>query len=279
MLKRLQVLFDKEKDGAGAGGGSGYEETSPKPGEGAPPSETPSKNPPQSQAAGNNDDDLDDLGYKKSKAPEGGEKDKKAREKKDDEKVETPPPASGYGVDDPPPKDEKKDPPVTPPKDENDPYKDVKIEGLEDAEAKRLKEFAKANSLSKEAAQALVEQRKLDIKAVKDADTDRVQKLKEQVQNTKSQWRKELKEDLNFGGKNFALNIGKAEKVLDLMSATKKELTTRGSMLPPYVMRDLVKLHDQLFGTEEFVQGEAGASEKPNEEDSDLDDYGYKKQK
>lgn len=214
----------------------------------------------------------DEFGYEKKPAavqpPKEGDTAPKKEEKvtpKEEEKIETP--ATGYG-----------EKPLAAPKEETPPVEEVKVElGYEldvkdigAAEALKIKEFAKANTLTKEAAQALVNLKKSEITAYKQAVTE-AQKLQEkQISEIKASWDKELRTHPTFGGDKFGHNVMRAEKVLsEFMTETKKVLTERKSMLPPYVMRDLSRLADHLYSTEKLVQGDATRSEVVVEKEDD----------
>ena len=133
-----------------------------------------------------------------------------------------------------------------------------------------MQEFAKANALPKEAAQALVNLRKSEF----DANLAQAEEAKKAqaraIEKVKASWDKELRTDATFGGDKFAHNVAQVEKVLaDFMPSTKKTLTERGSMLPPYVMRDLAKLAEKLYAAEKLVQGEAAVGEAVVEDKQD----------
>ena len=80
-----------------------------------------------------------------------------------------------------------------------------------------------------------------------------------------------MKNDPALGGEKFEHNVMQAEKVLEeFMRATKTMLTERGSMLPPYVMRDLARLAEHLYAAPVFNSGEPPAPPpEPKEENND----------
>lgn len=247
-----KLKLDKVKEGGGGG---------------APPVEPkvdPAATPPAPKVE-EGGDTHDELGYEKVPAPasekeKAGDKpvEKKTDEPKAPEKVENP--ATGYG--DEPPKVEppaKKVEEVPPVKDELDPV----VEGLPKVEADKIKEFAKKHSASKEIIKAFADLRKSEIEADKVAAADYEKDLEREKQQVKADWHKELKDDPVFGGEKFSYNISRAEKVLEeFMPSTKKTLTERKGILPPYVMRDLAKLAEHLYSTERLVQGEPKAEVK-----------------
>lgn len=204
----------------------------------------------------------DDLGYaitpevkpEGEKAPEPKKEEPKAPEEIKD-------PATGYGKEAPKaPKEEAAPPPESP---KIELGYELEVKDVDPAVLTKVQEFAKANALPKEAAQALLNLRKTEFDAAKQAQADQEKAYLKQVQDTRSAWDKELRTDATFGGEKFAHNVMQAEKVLgDFMPNTKKILTERGSMLPPYVMRDLAKLAEKLYSPENIVQGERPAGDE-----------------
>lgn len=249
-------------------------------GGGAPASKVIPPPAAQAGAPGSPSDEVetDDLGYE---LPPKTDEEKKEGEKKvvaegSVKKTEEPvKPATGYG--DEPPKVEE---PATPPVEE--PIKtdlgfELKLEGLPKAEAEKVIEFAKANELSEKAAQAFADFRKSQIKSAEEGVVAAKKAAEQERNRIRSEWHKELKNDPKFGGEKFAYNIALAEKVVDqLMPHTKKMLTERGTMLPPYVMRDLVKIGEHFNPTQQLVQGDPPAPEVPEEDDA-LAFYGSQK--
>lgn len=81
-------------------------------------------------------------------------------------------------------------------------------------------------------------------------------------------WYNDLKADPDFGGQKFDENIAVAGKMLGkLLPNTKKVLTERGSMLPPYLMKDLAKLEDMFNPKTSFEGGQPPVNES---DDSDF---------
>jgi len=179
-------------------------------------------------------------------------------------------PGTGYGK-----KEETVTPPVEPEKKEEPKTDEEKVKheisevvkGLpEGMNKERVTNFALEHNLSKEQVEAYV---KLEKEANEKAVKDREQFVKDQ----RTSWEKELKEDSEFGA-NFDKNVDRVEKVFDqYFPNMKKELTKRGGMLPPYIMRDFLALEKVLNPTTTLVTGEAPTV--PKEEKHYLDEmYG-----
>lgn len=252
--------MNKADDNKGGGGGN----TEPKDeSKGNPPA-----GDPKDQAEG--DSDFDELGYAKDKSkndkPKEESKDKDDKEKKSED-------ATGYGKK--PEPDDKKEKDATgysedgdakeddPGKDENESDdkedKELKLETGEllKEEVKEIRDFAKTNKLSKEQAQALVNAKISEVKNLNDGLKKRQQEAIEAVKKQKQDWHKELLNDQTFGGKNFDESLNIVNRVVrEFMPDTKKVLTDKGTMLPPYVMRDLLKLGQHLYKTDHMVDGE-----------------------
>lgn len=258
MFKQIMMLLDKAADDKGAAGGA------------TPASETPPATPAAdakgAAAVEATGDQFDAFGYKIIKPPEEIREEEKPTETpaKEEKLEDIKDPATGYGVK-PPVVPKEDDPPAgDPPPAEPPPPKDLEIDtkGLADAEAAKIKDFAKANGLSKDQAQKLADSRKADAKAVVDAQAKMQKDNEIAVAKTKASWHDELKNDKDFGGEagvNFDKSLLKVEKVLkDFLPGTKKQLTEGGITLHPTVMKDLAKLADKLYGSEKFEQGSAG---------------------
>lgn len=270
-----QIMMKQETANEGAGASTGYS-----PAVETPPSEQGAATPPaNAEAAG---DKLDQYGY--AKAPDKSAEKVEvvtppAVEEKPPEKLEDiKDAATGYGIKAPPaPKDGDPAPAeVVPPVEKPPEELTIDTKGLDEKEATKLVDFAKANKLSKEAAQALVEMRKSESVASLAAQQAQAKAQIAEIAKLKAGWHKELASDPNFGGDKFEKSLMKVEKVLaDFMPSTKKELTARGSMLPPYVMRDLAKIADTLYSNDRLIVGESGSAPKDKEEkvSSPLDYY------
>jgi hypothetical protein len=238
-------------------------------GGGAPPVESkveppPAANTPPPKEGGK---EFDDLGYEKP-APPKDEKppDEKTKEPIVDKKVEVK--ATGYA--EPPPKIEE---PPPAPKVETPPVLDEideMVKELPKEEAAKMKEFAKTHSVPKEILKAFAELRKTEIKNAETYQANAEKEALLQEQRNRAAWHKELKDDPAFGGEKFDKNVSQTEKVLEeFLPQTKKMLTERKGILPPYLMRDLAKLADHLYATEKLVQGEpkVETEEKTKEDD------------
>ncbi len=235
----------------------------------APPAEKPpEQTSPPAPAAKVEDDKLDDLGYEKVEpVVEDKKPDSKVDAKPEDVKIEKP--ATGYGEE--PPKIVEE---VKPPEEKKDAdlgYELKVDEIIPKEEVSKIKAFAKQHGLTKEVAQAYFDLRKTEVQEYSAA-VEKAQKAFEQEKlQTRAKWHKELKDDPSFGGEKFAVNVQRAERVLqDFMPGTKKMLTERGSVLPPYVMRDLAKLAEHLYATgEKLVQGNATMPPEDKKQEDD----------
>ncbi len=257
--------MDKADDLKGTGSGK-----APEP-EAKPAAATPEADGKKVEAQGDN---VDDFGYAKEPEATGDPtKETKLDPKppvKEDVKIDVK--ATGYG-DEPPKIEEEVKPPVE--------IKDADLgfelkvdEVIPKEELTKVKDFAKKHSLTKEAAQAYLDLRANEVKESARVEAETVKNFEKQKLQQRSEWHKELKNDPHFGGEKFSHNVLQAEKVLqEFMPLTKKSLTERGSVLPPYVMRDLAKLGDHLYSTEKLTQGEAIVPPVEVEEDDGLGFY------
>ncbi|MFM6930146.1 MAG: hypothetical protein ACKOX6_16870 [Bdellovibrio sp.] len=262
MTKFTTLLkYDKASDGGEAGGSSsstGYE---------TPPAETPAPNAAPPETPGN----LDEHGYEKADAPNepgkegsGEKKEGKETPAKAEKKEEQPNSVSGYGDDHEDPA--KEDEPVK--EEKNEEIKadeglgyELDVKDLDAKEAEKIQAFAKTHKLSQEAAQAFIEMKKSEIASAKQFETERQAALEKEIKVTKAKWVKELQTDKEFGGEAFKQNVFKVEKLLsEFLPNTRKILTERNSMLPPYVMRDLSKLANHLFAPDKLVTGDENDS-------------------
>ena len=226
--------------------------------------------PTQAAASGSPSDEVetDELGYAivkpKVEAATKPAETKVASEKKPEGDAK---PVTGYG--DEPPKVEEVVPPVEEKPVATDLGYELKLDGLKKEEAQKVLDFAKANELSQKAAQSFADLRKSEVKAAEEAIEAQKKAEVAERNRIRSEWHKELRTDPQFGGEKFAYNIAQAEKVVsDFMPHTKKMLTERGSMLPPYVMRDLAKLSETLHPTQRLVQGDPAAPDEKEEDDA-----------
>ena len=271
LFKRKFMLYAPAEEGKDNGGGAGYDDSTPD-----------SKDDTATQEAGNSDD----YGYDQVPAAEGepnpeGKVDDKPKQtetpKQDEEKpVET---STGYLDENGEPKSEEKpkDPPVEEkPKVEEKPgegdefLKDVKFDGVGDKDKESLGQFIKSHKLPKETAQALVELRKTEVENLRTFAANHEKQVKELEAEVKRGWIKELKEDSDFGGTNFAHSIKAAEKVMsEFFKNSKNKLTGNGKMVPPYLMKDLAALHKKLYSKEKFDS--TGNNPHPDSDDNNPD--------
>ena len=231
----------------------------------------PPETPEKVEASGNSN--LDEYGYEKVPDDKSSKdvKETKADDEEKTEDLELKEPVAGYGKE-PVKEDVVEEPP--PAKEEVKLQFDIDVKDLPVEDAKVLKEFIEGQKLPKEAAQALVDLKKKEIdlynQELKNIETER----KTAIAKQRASWDKELRTDPAFGGKEFEHNLSRTEKVLStLMPETKKALTESKTMLPPYVMRDLLKVYKHMYGTEKLVQGEKKTVEKKPVERSPLDFY------
>jgi hypothetical protein len=216
----------------------------------------------------------DDFGYEVEKTEEPVKKSEEPAKKEEPKKEEKSEKVlTGYGDDEPakeepkkeePPKEEKKPEDMT---DEEKAAKEISevVKSLGDEfDKEKIQKFAIENKMTKDQVSAYVKLTNDEAKAAKEAQ-DKF--IKEQ----RKTWKKELQEDPEFGGEHFDLNVDRVEKLLvSQMPNTKKILTERGSMMPPYIMKDLLSLAKALNPKTNFVGGEP--SEPKKEEGNFLDD-------
>lgn len=246
MLRNIVFKQDQVNEGGMSGGGAAPKEI-------IPSAAKDEKAPEKVEEAGSN---FDEYGYAKAPSVDAG-KETEVEGKKDTKEIETKleeikDPGTGYGVK-----------PIEVPTEEVIPEVpaapkegDIDVKGLSDTDATLIKEFSKANGLSKEQAQKFADLKKNEVKQFEESKIAQKKQMDKEIAILKASWDKELRTHATFGGDKFAQNVVRAEKVLtEFMSETKKALTERGSMLPPYVMRDLAKLADHLYSNEKFVQG------------------------
>ncbi len=232
------------------------------------------------------DDGMDEFGYAKTKAEgapaDKGEPAKKpvADAKKPDEEIDAK--ATGYGqepekVAEPVKEAAKatdKKPEGEAAVDEND-FEVKDLGELTAEDIKDIKAFAKQHKVPKEIALAMVEDAKKKVTDFKKFVADQKTEAERKKKETRIQWYQELKADPDFGGEKFQANVKRAEKVMsEFFPNLKKELTGKGGMLPPYVMRDLVKLGNHLYSAEPLINGDPPSTPNtPKEESDDPLDY------
>jgi hypothetical protein len=196
--------------------------------------------------------ELDENGYTKVAKPEEDPKDPPAKEPEADPEVKDP--ATGYGDDpEPEPKKEPKEEPKDPASEEGklNAQMDESLGELPEGYNKDiLKQFALDNKMSPEQVKAYVE-------LTKSEEAQSVEDNASAVREQRAAWKKQLVNDVDFGGENFVKNNDRVEKVLDKhFPEWKKELTGRGKMLPPYIMKDLLGLAKTLNPTTSLEKGD-----------------------
>lgn len=218
-------------------------------------------------------DNVDDLGYTTSEevTPPAEEVTPPAATE-DDKPVEKP--ASGYGKTDEvdAPAEEVAPPEEKTPEEISEEEKIQKeitesIKDLgDDYDKNKITKFAKDNKLTPD-------QLKAYVKFTKEEDAAAVKSNAEAIKVQRLAWKEELQNDKEFGGANFDKNVDRVEKLLqNNMSNTKKVLTEKGGVLPPYFMKDLLSLAKALNPTTNFVGGDAPA---PKEEPKNFLDELY----
>jgi len=268
MIKRDEVNGDGE-----ASGGDGTPTKTPA---------TPPAEPASAQTDETDGGEFDDYGYPITKTPDKpgkkAEESGKPGEKASEEDVEIKEPVAGYGakpLEEVP--DDAKPPEEKPPEEKNELGFELEVKDLPAEAAKKIKDFAKAHKLTKEAAEALVADKKAEIKFQNDVAIETKKEIDKAKAKVRAGWDKELRTDKDFGGDNFARNLTNVEKVLkDFFPNTKKVLTEKGSMLPPNVMKDIAKLAKYVYDTERLVHGgerKAGDIEEKADHDDALDFY------
>jgi len=230
-----------------------------------------------SPAAEPEGDKFDDLGYPITKEePEPGKPpEEKAPEKpKEEEVVEDP--ATGYG-EEPPKVPEPKEEPKEEPKPEDD--KEVKFElitdGLEEDEIQPIRDFSKKHGVTKEVAQAMIDQKRSENERLDKIILDQQTEAAEAKLVKEAAWHKELKEDTDFGGEKFGFNLKQCNKVLsdNFPPRIIKRLTDSKGVLEPDVMRGFKKLADQLYSKERLTQGDPSVPKKSADEHDDTLDF------
>lgn len=245
-----------EGDGSSGGTGSGSED--------AKGASQDSENKKPVEEGGS---DLDEYGYKKVKKEEE-DAGKKEEVSKDPDKKSLTGYESDEGKKEEPPKKTEEDS-----KKKEDAPKDFELENTGDLfpeEVENIKAFVKKHSVSKELAQALVENKKEEVKRYQELVTDQDAKLVADREQVRRDWKTELKTDSDFGGEKFTHNIRQVDKIVDeFFPGIKKVLTEGKTMLPPYLMRDLAKFADHLYSPERLTQGDPITPKQSEEENKD----------
>lgn len=234
----------------------------------------------------NGENNTNDLGYDNDvqESDKGNEKDfltpDDGNEKETEDKVETntgyekdketEEDVTGYTKDD---KENEED------KQAEDKEKDKQTEETEEFKPEEIKEIVETlpEGFNKESIETFVKDNKItkdQLKAYVEFEKKETQRIlaeqKLNVENTRKQWKKELMEDKDFGGEFFDKNVKEVGKVFDkYMPETKKMLTERGSVVPPYIMKDLLKISKAMNPKEPLVNGQ------PSKSKSDNDPYSF----
>lgn len=117
-------------------------------------------------------------------------------------------------------------------------YKDLVVEGFKPEESSAIIDFAKANNLTKEAAQNFLNLKKAEIKIAQDKMTAAKTKYENDVKAQRQTWANNLK---TAWGNEHDSNLHIVEKYVgEFMPETKKWLTDNKIMLPDVVMKDFL---------------------------------------
>ena len=230
-------------------------------------------------------DSLDDYGYDKTPKDDDSKKEIPTPDNSEDKNDKTPEPkdndeegdkSTGYDDDDKSDddkedkSDEKKEDKEGEESSEEDLKKeiDTALENLpEGYDKEKMSKFATDNKMS-------VDQMKAYVDFVKVEYEENI-KINAESQKTKRKaWKNELMDDSEFGGENFKQSVHNVDKILNnYMPNMKKALTDGGFMMPPYIMKDLLKISKVLNPKTNLVTGDPKVPEK---KESGLDEYGYK---
>lgn len=124
---------------------------------------------------------------------------------------------------------------------------DTALGELPEEQRKAVGDFAIENNMTKEQVAAYA---KLELQSIADDEAA--------VVTQRNAWKKELLDDKDFGGDNFDKSVDRVERLLEThMVNTKKVLTERGSMMPPYIMKDLLAVSKLLNPITPLINGEA----------------------
>lgn len=283
----VRILRDKAGEGGEPVGGEGG--TPPTKIDGNPGPDDKSKdkqpNPPSDQPPKKDGDkEYDELGYEKApKAPD----EKKPAEKKDPaappEKVAD---TTGYGDE---PKVEEVDPNEKPPEVPPPPPPsdlEKRLEGLPEelkTETKELVERVQKLKLTpeqeKEWIDGAVEKAKQRFTEAKANWENNQRSAKRAQQEKEKAYYQDLKNDPDFGGEKFDVNIVRTNKVLtEFGPEIKKRFTDNKAMIHPDLMRMFARVADTVYPDRSMVQGEPPGG-KDGEEEKDkpinpLDFYG-----
>lgn len=139
---------------------------------------------------------------------------------------------------------------------------ELDLKGFKEEEVQDLRDFAKTHKLSKETAQALLDQRQ----AQKAGDEQKRTEIQEGIKKQHGEWEKELRADPDFGGDKFDQSVHQVNKLItDHFPSIQKNLTKSGGKVPPDVMRDLRKVALKMYGESEFTEGSKPAAQTSKE--------------
>jgi len=222
------------------------------------------------------ENEVDDLGYTTPEEKTPIDLEEETPEDKADEKpaptdeLPVEKKATGYGEEDEPEEKPAEKTAEELAKEKEDEENKTDEEKAADKAAKEVKENIKKHidelpdSVNKETVAKFAEENGLNdkqveayVKLAKSDNDSLVAERENAVKEQRKAWKSELEADADFGGENFVKNVDRVEKVLDkYMPDTKKVLTERGTMLPPYIMRDFLKLDKILNPTTKLTTGE-----------------------
>lgn len=241
-------------------------------------SNTDSKKTSEQTTPENENQETDDLGYEKVPSeevvpPKKEESEEPAKKKEETAEVKKPAGVTGYGdKEEETPVEEKKKEEEKKPEDLSEEEKaqkeiDDAVKALGDNyDQEKVKKFAIENKLSKAQVEAYVN-------FAKEEDKQAAKAREEVIKTQRKAWNKELLEDKEFGGsqENFDKSLLSVENLLENhLPNVKKQLTEKGGVLPPYIMRDFLGLAKALNPVAKFIPGE---EPKPKEESGNfLDD-------
>lgn len=181
-------------------------------------------------------------------------------------------PTAGTGAGYAEPKAAEVVPPVVPPTATTD---EIKFDetGMSPELVTTIKDFAKANNLSKEAVEAFAKYNKAQVDMVKTYEANQAKAIEAARTKQRSDWYNELKSDKDFGGEHFNTNLKRIDTMIEkFFPSTKNMLTDRNGMLPPSLMKDLHGLHKVLLGADPVVNpGGNGAG--PSDDQSFLKSF------
>jgi hypothetical protein len=128
--------------------------------------------------------------------------------------------------------------------------------GLAPEAVQLVKDFAKANGLSKEATESFAKFTKEQAKVIETYEAEQKVKVEAARAQQKQDWYNGLKSDKDFGGEQFHTNLKRVDTIVEkFFPNTINMLTKSGGILPPDIMKDLHSLHKILLGSEQMVNG------------------------